>query len=405
MEKSPDAFRTISEVSKWLDTPTHVLRFWESRFPELAPVQRAGGRRYYRPEDVRLLGGIKELLHVRGQSIRDVQELLAAQGAGAVADMAPPAALESGAAGRPVHRLNFAAHSAGSEQDAEADHPGVSAGSRGQEPSDGQDASPPGDRAVPLPEASDATAGPEPEAPEWQPPTAPAQNDADEICGAADDDDPRREEDLPSGEAAAEPGAHPPATFQDAYEQAAAEDGLGDLFADAGAASAEAETLEDAAPGQRAAAARTAPPAATPRSRRRRVTPRLPEKSFVMFAPLLGRIGPPSWRGGPACCYNNNFAKNVGFLPRNRFPQRILPRCPVFAQAPAAAHVSPPLPASRPDGKKPRHPEMAGLSGRGPAGPAADQVTRPERPPRPARRLPRRGSPRSPQTRPDGSPG
>ena len=58
MDKSPDAFRTISEVSEFLETPAHVLRFWESRFPQIRPVKRAGGRRYYRPADVALLTGI-----------------------------------------------------------------------------------------------------------------------------------------------------------------------------------------------------------------------------------------------------------------------------------------------------------------------------------------------------------
>ena len=90
MEKSPDAFRTISEVAKLLDTPTHVLRFWESRFPEIAPVRRAGGRRYYRPEDVRLLGGIRALIESEGLSPREVHDLLAAEGADAVAARCPP---------------------------------------------------------------------------------------------------------------------------------------------------------------------------------------------------------------------------------------------------------------------------------------------------------------------------
>ena len=62
MEKSRDAFRTISEVADWLGTPTHVLRFWESRFSQVKPVKRAGGRRYYRPADMELLGGIKKLV-------------------------------------------------------------------------------------------------------------------------------------------------------------------------------------------------------------------------------------------------------------------------------------------------------------------------------------------------------
>jgi len=80
MEKSPDAFRTISEVSELLETPAHVLRFWESRFPQIRPVKRAGGRRYYRPTDVDLLLGIKRLLHDDGVTIRGVQKILREQG-------------------------------------------------------------------------------------------------------------------------------------------------------------------------------------------------------------------------------------------------------------------------------------------------------------------------------------
>jgi DNA-binding transcriptional MerR regulator len=76
MDKSPDAFRTISEVAEHLDTPAHVLRFWESRFPQIRPVKRAGGRRYYRPSDVALLTGIKRLLHDEGLTIRGVQKIL-----------------------------------------------------------------------------------------------------------------------------------------------------------------------------------------------------------------------------------------------------------------------------------------------------------------------------------------
>ncbi|MEM9709491.1 MAG: MerR family transcriptional regulator [Pseudomonadota bacterium] len=80
MEKSPDAFRTISEVADWLDVPTHVLRFWESRFTQIKPVKRAGGRRYYRPNDMALIGGIKRLLHDDGMTIRGVQKLLREKG-------------------------------------------------------------------------------------------------------------------------------------------------------------------------------------------------------------------------------------------------------------------------------------------------------------------------------------
>nr|WP_321512058.1 MerR family transcriptional regulator [uncultured Celeribacter sp.] len=90
MVKSPDAFRTISEVSEWLDTPAHVLRFWESRFTQVKPVKRAGGRRYYRPSDMALLGGIKKLLHEDGMTIRGVQKLLREHGVKYVAAMSQP---------------------------------------------------------------------------------------------------------------------------------------------------------------------------------------------------------------------------------------------------------------------------------------------------------------------------
>lgn len=91
MAKSPDAFRTISEVSDWLDTPAHVLRFWESKFTQVKPVKRAGGRRYYRPQDMALLGGIKKLLHEEGMTIKGVQKLLRENGVKFVAAMAPDA--------------------------------------------------------------------------------------------------------------------------------------------------------------------------------------------------------------------------------------------------------------------------------------------------------------------------
>lgn len=89
-QKSPDAFRTISEVADWLDTPAHVLRFWESRFPQVKPVKRAGGRRYYRPSDMALLGGIKRLLHEDGMTIRGVQKMLKADGVRRIAALSQP---------------------------------------------------------------------------------------------------------------------------------------------------------------------------------------------------------------------------------------------------------------------------------------------------------------------------
>lgn len=80
MEKGPDAFRTISEVAEDLDLPQHVLRFWETRFGQIKPLKRGGGRRYYRPDDVDLLRGIRHLLYGEGYTIRGVQQILREQG-------------------------------------------------------------------------------------------------------------------------------------------------------------------------------------------------------------------------------------------------------------------------------------------------------------------------------------
>src|SRR4051795_9407009 len=76
MDKAPDAFRTISEVAQELDVPQHVLRFWESRFAQIKPMKRGGGRRYYRPDDLDLLRGIRHLLYGEGYTIRGVQRIL-----------------------------------------------------------------------------------------------------------------------------------------------------------------------------------------------------------------------------------------------------------------------------------------------------------------------------------------
>lgn len=97
VEKAPDAFRTISEVADEIDVPQHVLRFWESRFSQIRPMKRGGGRRYYRPDDVDLLRGIRHLLYGEGYTIRGVQRILREQGASFVqniwragAEPAPP---------------------------------------------------------------------------------------------------------------------------------------------------------------------------------------------------------------------------------------------------------------------------------------------------------------------------
>lgn len=85
MEKAPDAFRTISEAAEELDVPQHVLRFWETRFAQIKPMKRAGGRRYYRPADVELLKGIRSLLYGEGYTIRGVQRILKEEGIAHVA--------------------------------------------------------------------------------------------------------------------------------------------------------------------------------------------------------------------------------------------------------------------------------------------------------------------------------
>ena len=92
MDKAPDAFRTISEVAEQLDVPQHVLRFWESRFHEIRPMKRGGGRRYYHPDDLDLLRGIRHLLYGEGYTIRGVQRLLREQGVRFVQNVWQPGA-------------------------------------------------------------------------------------------------------------------------------------------------------------------------------------------------------------------------------------------------------------------------------------------------------------------------
>jgi len=89
-DKSPQAFRTIREVADWLGVEAHALRFWESKFSQIKPVKRAGGRRYYRPADMQLIGGIKTLLHDQGLTIRGVQKVIREEGVTHVASLSPP---------------------------------------------------------------------------------------------------------------------------------------------------------------------------------------------------------------------------------------------------------------------------------------------------------------------------
>jgi DNA-binding transcriptional MerR regulator len=123
VNKSPEAFRTISEAAEELDLPQHVLRFWETRFAQIKPMKRGGGRRYYRPADVDLLKGIRHLLYDKGYTIRGVQRILREEGIPhAVAigrgeiDAAPqgPEPTPIGGQGRPEDEADAADAAAGS---------------------------------------------------------------------------------------------------------------------------------------------------------------------------------------------------------------------------------------------------------------------------------------------------
>ena len=142
MDKSADAFRTISEVADDLDVPQHVLRFWESRFPQIRPMKRAGGRRYYRPDDVDLLRGIRHLLYGEGYTIRGVQRILREQGPRFVQAVwqegapQPPLARgrdEEGEGDRGIFGL-WPAMGVREEKDAEDAEPGDAPSARGREP-------------------------------------------------------------------------------------------------------------------------------------------------------------------------------------------------------------------------------------------------------------------------------
>ena len=96
-KKAPNAFRTISEVADELHVPQHVLRFWETKFPQVKPLKRGGGRRYYRPDDIALLRRISDLLYIQGYTIKGVQRLLR-EGGGRLSDDIPPATPDEQAA-------------------------------------------------------------------------------------------------------------------------------------------------------------------------------------------------------------------------------------------------------------------------------------------------------------------
>jgi len=157
MAKSADAFRTISEVADWLDVPAHVLRFWESKFTQIKPVKRAGGRRYYRPADMRLLAGIKLLLHDEGMTIKGVQKMLREEGVRHVSSLAPPIEGEvESAAGEETHGgevLSFARRAADPKAaQEEAEEPGAE-----EDPAEAQEAA----ETAPEPAAEAKPAAPE----------------------------------------------------------------------------------------------------------------------------------------------------------------------------------------------------------------------------------------------------
>jgi DNA-binding transcriptional MerR regulator len=123
VDKAPDAFRTISEVAGELDVPQHVLRFWESRFREIKPLKRGGGRRYYRPDDVALLRGIRHLLYGEGYTIRGVQRILREHSVKFVQAVWQPGAPQ------PTHRGD---DGNGSDEETDAHRPGIEEPERGR---------------------------------------------------------------------------------------------------------------------------------------------------------------------------------------------------------------------------------------------------------------------------------
>ena len=123
MDKAPDAFRTISEVADDLDVPQHVLRFWETRFTQIKPMKRSGGRRYYRPDDVNLLRGIRRLLYGEGYTIRGVQRILREHGVKSVQNLTdaserPPALFDGAALVETLHDDHAPEEMDGIEDDA-----------------------------------------------------------------------------------------------------------------------------------------------------------------------------------------------------------------------------------------------------------------------------------------------
>lgn len=191
MGKSVDAFRTISEVAEWLGVPPHVLRFWESKFSQVKPVKRAGGRRYYRPTDMLLLGGIKTLLHDEGMTIKAVQKLLREQGAKHVA-----------ARSQSFDYLTGVIDSAGTQDDT-AQIVSFARAGQTRDLSAAEDA-----EEVAEPSRTDLTAEPEPDAMPEEPRAA-SPDSPEHVPWALDDDDDGdddMQEPAPDAGSDAEPG-------------------------------------------------------------------------------------------------------------------------------------------------------------------------------------------------------
>jgi DNA-binding transcriptional MerR regulator len=123
-KKAPNAFRTISEVADELHIPQHVLRFWETKFPQVKPLKRGGGRRYYRPDDIALLRRISDLLYIQGYTIKGVQRLLR-EGGGRLADDIPPATADEQAEAEAERAGRAIAAAAAAEAEPQLPMPGL----------------------------------------------------------------------------------------------------------------------------------------------------------------------------------------------------------------------------------------------------------------------------------------
>ncbi len=179
MDKAPDAFRTISEVAEWLGVQAHVLRFWESKFTQVKPVKRAGGRRYYRPSDMQLLGGIKTLLHAYGMTIKGVQKTIKEQGIAHVSSLSPELCDEVTYGADTITAkatvLSFRPATGPTTHDPQADEIDQAATAETSEPAD-----PPPDESVTPPAPADEPPAAQPPGPVLAAPETPVEPPVDE---------------------------------------------------------------------------------------------------------------------------------------------------------------------------------------------------------------------------------